>query len=53
MPVEKLYIIHLKKDATYKLWELPVEDSLADACLTLHTALKKKKRKKKEQENNG
>ena len=53
MPVEKLYILHLKKDAAYKLWELPVEDSLADACLTLHAALKKKKRKKKEQENNG
>lgn len=51
LPVEKLYVLHLKKDATYKLWELPIEDSLADSCLTLHTALKKRKRKKKEQDN--
>lgn len=51
MPVEKLYVLHLKKDATYKLWELPIEDGLADSCLTLHTALKKRKRKKKEQDN--
>lgn len=51
VPIEKLYVLHLKKDATYKLWELPIEDSLADACLTLHTALKKRKRKKKEQDN--
>ena len=48
MPVEAIYILHLKKDGTYKLIELPIEDELADACLALHAALKKRKRKKKE-----
>lgn len=45
--VDKLYILHLKKDATYKLVELPISDDLADACITLHQALKKKPRRKK------
>lgn len=48
MPVEAIYILHLKKDGTYKLIELPIEDELSDACLALHYALKKRKRKKKE-----
>lgn len=48
MPVEAIYILHLRKDGTYKLIELPIEDELADACLSLHQALKKRKRKKKE-----
>jgi ATP-dependent exoDNAse (exonuclease V) beta subunit len=47
-PVEGLYILHLKKDGTYKLVEMPQEDAMAQACITLHYALKKKKRKRKE-----
>lgn len=45
--VEALYVLQLKKDGTYKLWPLEIEDTLADACLSLHAALKKRKRKKK------
>jgi len=46
-PIEQLVILHLKKDGTYKLIDIPIEDTLADACVTLHEALKKKKRSKK------
>lgn len=46
--IEKLLIVQLKKDATYKLFWLDIDDALADACLTLHEALKKKPRKRKE-----
>lgn len=45
--VSKLYILHLKKDATYKLMEFEVDDVLPKALLTLHNTLKKKARKKK------
>lgn len=46
--IEKLFILQLKKNETYKLIELPISDTLADACLALHNSLKKKKRKRKE-----
>lgn len=46
-PVERLLVLQLRKDETYKLYDLPLEDSLADACLTLHNALKKKRRRRK------
>ena len=46
-PIEQLVILHLKRDGTYKLIDIPIEDTLADACVTLHEALKKKKRSKK------
>ena len=46
-PIEQLVILHLKKDGTYNLIDIPIEDTLADACVTLHEALKKKKRSKK------
>lgn len=48
-PVEALYILQLKKDGNYKLIELPIEDALANACITLSTALAKKKRKKEKE----
>lgn len=48
-PVEALLILQLKKDGTYKIYDLEIEDALADACLLLHDALKKKRRKKKEE----
>lgn len=50
MPVEKLYVLQFKIDGTYKLIQLEIQDTLADACLALHGALKKKKRKKKEEQ---
>jgi hypothetical protein len=50
--VDALYVLHLKKDGTYKLVEMPIEDATAQACITLHYALKKKKRKRKEKPGN-
>lgn len=52
-PVERLVLIWLKKDGTYKLVDLPMDNTLAEACLALHRALKKKKRKKKEEPADG
>ena len=46
-PIEQLVILHLKKDGTYKLIDIPIDDTLADACIAMHEALKKKKRSKK------
>lgn len=51
MPVEQILILQLKKDGTYKLFNLDIDDKLADACLALHLALKKKKRKRKDSAN--
>lgn len=48
VPVEALYILQLRKDGTYRLIELPIEDELANACIALHEAMKKKPRKRKE-----
>lgn len=45
--VKKLYILHLKNDATYKLIPFDVDDILPRALLTLHNTLKKKGRKPK------
>lgn len=45
--VDKLYILQLKDDETYKLIEIPKDDALADSCLILHNALKKQKRRRK------
>ena len=45
--VDRLLILHLQKDGTYKLVELPQDDSTAMACLTLHKALAKKRRTKR------
>ena len=44
--VERLLIIHLKKDGTYKLIPFNVDDSVPMALITLHTALKRRKRGK-------
>ena len=50
-PVEKLIILQLIKDGSYKLYELEIQDELANACLALHQALKRKKRTRKEKKN--
>jgi len=47
LPVNKLYILHLKKDGEYKLVEIEVNPETANACLALHRALQKKPRRKK------
>lgn len=44
---ERLVILHLTKDKGYKLIEIPIDNEVANACLTLHRALQKKARKKK------
>lgn len=46
LPVDKLLILHLKKDGTYKLQPFDRDDALPEALLTLHSALKKKARKR-------
>lgn len=46
--VDRLYILQLKKDGTYKLIELEKNDTLANACIALSLALAKRKRTKKE-----
>lgn len=45
--VERLMILHLKKDGTYKLITFEFDDTVPLALITLHTALKKKRRKSK------
>lgn len=46
-PVDRLLILHLKKDGTYKLIEIAFDDAVPLALLTLHNVLKKKRRKSK------
>lgn len=45
--VERLLILHLKKDGTYKLIKFVSDDSVPMALITLHTALKTRRRKSK------
>lgn len=45
--VERLAILHLKKNGTYKLVYFPVDDHLPQALLVLHNVLKPKERKKR------
>lgn len=44
-PVDALYILHLRKDGSYKLVEFQADDNLPNALLTLHRALEKKEKK--------
>lgn len=44
--VERLLILHLKKDGTYKLIPFEFDDGVPLALITLHNALKKKRRRK-------
>ena len=45
--VERLLILHLKKDGAYKLIKFDFDDAVPMALLTLHNVLKKKRRKSK------
>lgn len=51
LDVNKLYILHLKKDGTYKLQPFDFDDTVPDGLLALHNALKKKTRKRKNADN--
>lgn len=42
--VERLMILHLKKDGRYRLVPIDIDDTVPLALITLHTALKKRKR---------
>jgi len=46
-PVDELWILQLKKDGTYKLHQLDVDEPLAYACLTMHEAIKNSKQKRR------
>lgn len=43
--VQRLYILHLRKDGSYRLVPISIDDLLPTALLTLHNALKKRRRK--------
>ena len=45
--VERLLILHLKKDGSYKIIEFAFDDAVPTALLTLHNVLEKKRRKSK------
>ncbi len=45
LPVDKMYILHLKKDGTYKLIRFKEDLPLANSLITLHNALRKRRRK--------
>lgn len=50
-PVEKLIILQLIKNGSYKLYELEIQDELANACLALHQALKRKNAQERKKKN--
>lgn len=41
--VDEIYILNLKNDGTYELIFIPFDDTLADACLAMHAAMKRAK----------
>ena len=45
-PVHRMYILHLKRDGTYKLIPMETDEPLAHALITIHNALRKKRRKR-------
>ena len=45
--VDKLYILQLKANGTYKLIKLPIDFGLLHSCLTIHAAFQAAKPKKK------
>lgn len=46
VPVDRLLILQIMRDETYKTIELPIDDTLANACLAIHEALKKERRRR-------
>lgn len=46
-PVDELWILQLKKDGSYKLIPIEVDEPLAYACLTMHEAIKNSKTRRR------
>lgn len=44
-PVEKMVILHLRRDGTYRLIPIPQDEPLAIALITIHNALPKRRKK--------
>lgn len=49
-PIQRILILHLKNDGTYKEIDLPIDDSAFMACLTLHNLMKSTRKKKEAHE---
>ena len=49
-PVDRMFILHLRRDGTYKLIKFLEDNSLTQSLITIHNALAKRK-KRKEQPN--
>lgn len=47
IPIDSMFLLHLKKDGTYQLIPVEKNNQTANACLLLHRLLAKGKRKKK------
>ena len=47
LKVDALYCLHLRKDGTYKLIEMPIDDTIFRACYAIHKIFEKKERTKK------
>lgn len=45
--VERLMILHLKKDGRYRLVPINIDDAVPLALITIHTALRRRKKSKK------
>jgi hypothetical protein len=45
-PVQRLAILHLKKDGTYRFVRFDIDDIIPNALLALHNALRKRKKKR-------
>lgn len=43
--VRRMYILHLKRDGSYRLIPIEMDDALPRALITLHDALRKRRRK--------
>ena len=46
-PVDELWVLQLQKEGTYRLHQIPVDETLAQACITMHQAIQKTKRRRK------
>ena len=46
--VDRMYILHLRRDGTYKLISFPEDVPLANSLITLHNALKKRRKRGKQ-----
>lgn len=48
--VEGLWVLQLKKDGKYRLLQLEINEPLAQACITMHEAIKNSKRVRKKKD---